>query len=401
MSHSIRQEIKDLIFATVAPIHHTKTIQKYELVIADHFDSNDVKVFPFARTAFFAILKSLELPPGSEIVMPSITIKPFLDVALYFNLSPVFVDLDTKTGVWETRGLEKSLSKNTRVALLTYLFGVVPKVDEILQILKKHNVIVVEDFSHSFGASFKNQKLGSFGDFGICSTSSTKSFDTYGGAVLITSNKKYLESILKTHENLGRAKRHNLLKKIFRNLALNIATNTFIFGILTFHIIKLKNRKEHFEVGKYTGDRNLDPITKLPKIWFDHFSSFQAQIGMREIRQLNTKDTRRRTIARKYTSELNLQGPRGTEEDFSTYWQYISIERMATKFRNYLNENQIDCATTSLTNLTKLPSYNLNLELQYTDEIYFKGVYLPCYHQLTNSQQNRIISTIKLYYESE
>ena len=398
MSHTIRQEFADLFFATITPIHHKKTIQKYELVIAEYLKTNDVRVFPFARTAFFAILKILQLPPGSEIIMPSITIKPFLDLALNFNLSPIFVDLDPKTGVWETSELENSLTKKTRVALLTYLFGVVPQVDKIIKILKKHNVLVVEDFSHSFGSAFRDQKIGTFGDFGICSTSSTKSFDTYGGGVLIINNKNYLSPISKIYESLGEAKRYNLLKKIVRNLSLNIATNSFIFGILTFPVIKLKNRSKKFQVGKYTGDRNLDPITELPKIWFHGFSSFQARIGMRELRNLNTKDTRRRNIAEKYTAELNLQGPRGTVEGYSTYWQYISIEEKATKFRQYLNENQIDCATTSLINLTKMPAYNININLKHTDDIYFSGVYLPCYHQLTNSQQDRIISTIKSYY---
>ena len=387
ISHPIRQEIKDLLFATLAPIHQKKTIRKYELIMGDYFDSNNVRVFPFARTAFYAILKSLELPPGSEIIMPTITIKPFLDVVLHFNLTPVFVDLDTKTGVWETKKLEKSLSTKTRVALLTYLFGVVPNVDEILKILKIYNVIVVEDFSHSFGSSFENKKIGTFGDFGICSTSSTKSFDTYGGAILIISNTNYLNSISNIYENLGESKRYYLLKKIVRNLALNFATNRFVFGIFTFHIIKLSNRNKKTVVGKYTGDRNLDPISELPKIWFNHFSSFQAKIGMREMRKVNAKDIRRRAIAQKYMTELDMQGPRGNEKGYSTYWQYISIVEMATNFRHHLNENQIDCATTSLTNLTKLPAYNINLELQHTDEIYFKGIYLPCYHQLTDSQQ--------------
>jgi len=399
ISHSINQEFRDLVSALTAPLNRVEVIKEYESVLAAHFDSSEIKLFPFARTALYAVLESLELPDGSPIILPSITIKPMLDVVAHFNLSPIFVDLDLESGVWNPVQLEAAMAENPRVAFLTYLFGVVPNMDEITQILKEHNVTVIEDFSHSFNACYKDQKLGTFGDFGICSTSVTKSFDTYGGAVVIINNLGLLEPIEKFCATLTPTKRLNLLRKIAKNLILNIATNKLIFGILTFQVIKFNNRTQKTQVGKYTGDRNLNPINVLPDSWFQQFSSFQAQIGLREMKKQKAKAERRRNIAERYSAELKLKGPRGVETGYSTYWQYISIENNPIKFRDYLNKYGIDCATTSLTNLTKLKNYGVDLKLENTDTIYFSGVYLPCYPQLSEIQQNRIIATIRSYCE--
>jgi len=400
ISHPVYREFQDLVIATFAQLQDEKINKKYASVIAEHFGSSDVKIFPFARTAFFAVLQCLQLSPGSKIIMPTITIKPILDVALYFKLTPVFVDLNIESGVWDSRQLEEALANNPSVALLTHLFGVVPKMDEIIQKLTKQDVIVIEDFSHSFGASFENKKIGTFGDFGICSTSSTKSFDTYGGAILIINNRKFSDSIDKFQANLGSTNRARLIKKICKNLILNIASNRIIFGVLTFQAILFKNRRQKLVVGKYTGHRNLNQLDQLPKSWFESFTSFQSRVGLREIEVQLTKDEKRRAIAQKYSTNLNLEGPRGTQDGTSTYWQYISIQNNPIKFRDHLNISGIDCATTSLTNLTKLSKYNISLELPSTDSIYFSGVYLPCYHQLSESDQNRIISAIRSYRES-
>ena len=113
LSHSIYRELVDLLFCIFAPLNKSEMIENYELVLSEKFNLNQVKIFPFARTAFYAVLESLELQPGSKILMPSISIKPFLDIVLHFQLTPIFADLDPKTGVWETKQLAVSYTHLT------------------------------------------------------------------------------------------------------------------------------------------------------------------------------------------------------------------------------------------------------------------------------------------------
>jgi perosamine synthetase len=401
ISHPLFLEITDLFNALVFPTENDLLVKEYEKTLGSYLQSNDPILFPFARTGFHAILKSLNLPKGSKILMPTITIKPMLDIVLNLELEPIFVDVDIETACWDLNSLKKALEQKPSVGLLTYLFGVVPNLAEILPVLKENKIVVIEDFSQAFGAKFQNKFLGTHGDFGICSTSSTKTFDTYGGGIVIVSNKNYLEPV-KYHKNkLRKPIKSTLIKKIIRNIVLNFASNKLIFCILTFPLIKVTNSRKTDLVGKYTGARSLFPIKSMPEKWFEAPCAFQAKIGMRELRKQASKDLKRIEIANRYTRELSLLGPRGSNMNISIYWQYINIDNKPVEFRKYLNKNRIDCATTSLVNLTRLEEYGFVQNLPNTQVIYDKGVYLPCYHQLKYRQQSHVIKSVKEFYENQ
>jgi hypothetical protein len=200
-------------------------------------------------------------------------------------------------------------------------------------------------------------------------------------------------------KTLDEPRKKSLFRKIIRNLILNIATNRLVFGALTFPTIKMFNRKSELEVGKFTGSRSNSPEVNLPKQWFERFTSFQAKIGIRELKNQSDKNQKRRVIAEKYTSKLQLTGPRGTKLSYSTYWQYVVIKNNPIKFRNFLNASGIDCCTTSLVHIADLPNYGINEHLDSTNKIYNQGVYLPCYHQLSQKQIERIIKIVSSYHE--
>ena len=400
ISHPLFLEIIDLFRAVAFPSENKLLVKEYEKTIGRYLQTNESILFPFARTGFYAILKSLNLPKGSRILMPTITIKPMLDIVLNLELVPIFVDVDLETACWDLTSLKNALQQKPSVGLLTYLFGVVPNLEEILPQLKEKDIVVIEDFSQAFGAKFQGKFLGTHGDFGICSTSSTKTFDTYGGAIVIVKDQNSLE-LLKYHKNnLREPKKSTLIKKIARNIVLNFASSKLIFCLFTFPLVKITNSRKNDLVGKFTGARSLSPIQSLPEKWFEAPCAFQAKIGMRELRKQASKDLKRLTIADRYTRELSLVGPRGSETNISIFWQYINIDNNPVEFRKYLNKNRIDCATTSLVNLTRLQEYGFVQNLPSTQVIYDKGVYLPCYHQLKYRQQSHIIKSIRKYYEN-
>jgi dTDP-4-amino-4,6-dideoxygalactose transaminase len=277
----------------------------------------------------------------------------------------------------------------------------VPNLDEIIPALKKSNVIVIEDFSQAFGARFGDKSLGTLGDFGICSTSSTKTFDTYGGAVVISNSKLHEEKLRSIQLCFKKPKRNTLTRKIIKNLIRNIATNKIVFSFITFPSIRLLNSREKQEVGKFTGDRSLSPISGIPSKWFEAPAAFQAKIGLRELVLQEEKDSRRIEIANRYIDELRTVGPRGSRMGTSVYWQFISVEESPVAFRDFLSSRLVDCATTSLVKLSGLPEYGFILNLTETDAIYDRGVYLPCYHQLTFNEQTRVIKAVKKFYDTK
>jgi perosamine synthetase len=399
ISHPVGVELKDFLNSAFFPRKKPALICKYESAVSEHLETDKPIFFPFARTGFFAILESLNLPAGSRILMPTITIKPMLDVALHFDLKPILLDLSPKSGCWDPETLEDALADKPSVALLTYLFGVVPDLDEIIPNLSRSGVIVIEDFSQAFGARFDGKPLGTIGDFGICSTSSTKTFDTYGGALVFSKSQTNREYLRTFRNNLRPPRRLTLMRKIVKNLVRNVATNKLVFGFLTFPVILVINSQSKQNVGKFTGERSLIPLNSLPKEWFEEPCAFQAKVGLRELLHQETKDHKRISIANRYSQELNSLGPRGSLNGESVYWQYITVEDNPIEFRNFLNTQFIDCATTSLVKLSELPNYELIMKLTGTDAIYERGVYLPCYHQLSFKNQTRIIETVRSFHE--
>jgi perosamine synthetase len=401
ISHPITAEVKDLIHSTFFPLKCDPLIRDYEEAVGTYLQTAPPMLFPFARTGFFAILELLRLPAGSKVLMPTITIKPLLDVALHFNLIPILVDLDVKTGCWEPKSLEIALKQKPKVALLTYLFGVVPNLEEILPRLFEENITVIEDFSQAFGARFNGVPLGTLGDFGICSTSSTKTFDTYGGALVFFRTESHRDSLLKSRNRLMKAKRSTLIKKILKNLMRNVGTNKLVFGLITFPLILAVNSRSKQKVGKFTGDRSLSPLSELPGEWFEGVCAFQAKVGIRELSLQIDKDRKRILIANRYSQELRTLGPRGDIKGHSVYWQYISVENQPISFRDFLNSKFVDCATTSLVKLSELSNYGLAQKLSGSDAIYSSGVYLPCYHQLSYREQTRVIRAVRTFYEGQ
>jgi dTDP-4-amino-4,6-dideoxygalactose transaminase len=400
ISHSVTQEIRDLFAALFFSAEDDKLIEKYEERVSAELNSFHVLLYPLARTAIFSILEILRLPAGSKIIMPSITIKPILDVVVRLGFEPIFLDLDVRTGIWEVHELKRILStERPRVALLTYLFGVIPDLGATLEILKQNGVIVIEDFSHAFGGKFEEQHVGTLGDFGICSTSSTKTFDTYGGAIVVASDALHYESLLAKRKSFQPPIRIQLLKKILRNLVLNLATQKFAFTVLTFPLIRFIGVFNQEAVGQFTGRRSPEPLLELPKAWFFRPFAFHAYIGLREIELLLQKHQRRIEIANTY-NELEFSfGPRGSSNSTSTYWQYVQIEIDKNSLRKHLQRHRIDCSTTTLTNLTKLRLFGFSLNLEGTESIHEFGTYLPCYHQLDESDLNRIRASLREYYE--
>ena len=395
ISHPVRTEVFDFFRAALSTKENHSVVAQFETKAADYLNAPQALFFPFARTSLMAILEITELPVGSRILMPTITIKPILDVVKHFGLEPILVDVDVLTGCWDLSSLESALEKNPSAALLTYLFGIVPNLVEILPKLSEKNLIMIEDFSQAFGSTHEGKSLGTLGDFSFCSTSSTKTLDTYGGALVLAQNPDFLVKLTEWRNKLTQPKKSTLLKKISKNLIRNLATNKLVFSTLTFPLILLFNAKMNSEVGKFTGKRPQNPIDKIPSIWFEAPLAFQAKVGLRELQLQEMKDQRKIAIAARYMEELKTVGPRGSGSGLSVYWQFIAIQTSAIKFRRYLNSHGIDCATTSLVNLSILKEYDLNIDLPNTKLLYDKGVYLPCYHQLTDKEQARVIRCVR------
>ncbi len=115
---------------------------------------------PYARTCFYFLLKALNLPENSEIIATPINIHDMFNMALCAGLRPVFIDIDPANYQMSPELLEQAITPRTRAVLVTHLFGIVPDMERIAAICSKHGLMLIEDASHSFGATLHGQTDG-------------------------------------------------------------------------------------------------------------------------------------------------------------------------------------------------------------------------------------------------
>ncbi|MEZ4900818.1 MAG: DegT/DnrJ/EryC1/StrS family aminotransferase [Spirosomataceae bacterium] len=138
-------------------------------------------------------LKLLDAP--GEIITTPFSYVATTNVILWENCQPVFVDIDPKTYCINPALIEAAITPNTRAILATHVYGNACDVRAIEAIAKRHNLIVIYDGAHAFGAKYNGQSLLSYGDFSTCSFHATKVFHTIEGGIIIANEAKWHEKL--------------------------------------------------------------------------------------------------------------------------------------------------------------------------------------------------------------
>jgi dTDP-4-amino-4,6-dideoxygalactose transaminase len=131
-------------------------------------------------------LQNIELKPGDEVILPSFNFTSAAVAVVANSAVPVFVDsrLDTKN--IDENLIENSITKKTKAIIVMHYAGVGCEMDKINKIREKYNLILIEDNAHGLGSTYKNKKLGTFGDFSTLSFHETKNIQCgEGGAIIV------------------------------------------------------------------------------------------------------------------------------------------------------------------------------------------------------------------------
>lgn len=135
---------------------------------------------PYAKTycngtsALTAMFFALNLPPGSEIMVPSYTFFATIVPMRLFGLVPVFVDINPRTLNMDLEDARRRLTKSTRAILPVHWFGNPADMDGFCDFAKEKGLIVLEDCAHAHGTSLKGKLMGTWGEMSIFSFQTTK-----------------------------------------------------------------------------------------------------------------------------------------------------------------------------------------------------------------------------------
>jgi perosamine synthetase len=146
-------------------------------------------------------VRALNLPKGSEVILPTFTIISCAGAIVKAGLVPVLVDCDPISWNIVAEKIEERITKNTRAIMVVHIYGLPCDMDIISGLAKKYNLRVIEDAAEMHGQTYKGQPCGSFGDISCFSFYANKHVTTGEGGMIVT-NDEILADRCKSFRNL-------------------------------------------------------------------------------------------------------------------------------------------------------------------------------------------------------
>ncbi len=144
-------------------------------------------------SALTSMYFALDLPPGSEIMVPSYTFFATCLAMRFFGLVPIFIDIDPKTACFDLEDAKKKLTKRTKAMVPMHSWGLPCEMDKISSFAKEKGLIVLEDAAHAHGASMQGKKMGAWGAMGIFSFQASKVLPSVEGGMGMYQTREYFE----------------------------------------------------------------------------------------------------------------------------------------------------------------------------------------------------------------
>ena len=159
----------------------------------ERFQAKKVMLTTSGSTALDMAMILCNLKPGDEVILPSYTFSSTANAAVLVGAKLVFVDVRPDTMNIDETKIEAAITEKTKVIIPVHYAGVPCEMDTIMDIAKRHNLMVVEDAAQGVMSSYKGRALGTIGDFGCFSFHETKNYSMGEGGAILINNEAYIE----------------------------------------------------------------------------------------------------------------------------------------------------------------------------------------------------------------
>ncbi|MBI5049142.1 MAG: DegT/DnrJ/EryC1/StrS family aminotransferase [Deltaproteobacteria bacterium] len=164
--------------------------------IKDYTGSEYAVLAPNGTLGLFLALLALDLPRGSEIIIPSFTFFASASSAVFAGLTPVFVDVEEDTYNIDVSKIEELITDKTKGIMPVHVYGHSCKIDKLMKLAEKYQLKVIEDAAQGFGVFLNNRHVGTFGDVSMLSFFADKTITTGEGAVVLTKDERLYNKLV-------------------------------------------------------------------------------------------------------------------------------------------------------------------------------------------------------------
>jgi perosamine synthetase len=392
-------------------------VRRFERAFAAALQAPFGVALPHARVALHYLLRVLDFPPGTEVVMTPVTIPEIVNIVLIAGLRPVFVDLAPRTCNIDCDDLERKITPRTRLLLLTHLCGLPSEMDRVMAIAQRHGLEVLEDCSQVAGTAFRGRPLGVFGRAGFMSLTPLKPVSTFHGGMTVTADAA-IERELRRLDAAAPPPlpRRTLLYLLIRDNALHGVTNLTNFSWVTYYAVRAGEALWPEVVREFQRGNLLNAparrwqvtrVERLPEWMYARYSDYQAATGLRMLPALAEGNRRRRDLSLYLLQLLQQENVPGllrlpVDENECTFWRFpLWLEKPATPsaLRRHLLARGIDSAATNLACCSREAAFaELAAETPEARRFVDEMIFLPMHPNLTEADMRRIAAGVASYY---
>jgi perosamine synthetase len=338
--------------------------REFEAKIEEIVGARHAVAVASGSAALYLALAALELEPGDEVIVPSMTFVSCPQAVLAAGGHPVFCEIEPDTVGIDPGDVEKRITNRTRAVMPVHYAGFPCRLDDLGVLAREHGFAVVEDAAHAFGSSYRNRMVGSIGDLTCFSFDPVKNV-TCGEGGAVTTDDDELAHRIRVGRNLGVA--HDSWNR------------------------RREARPWYYEAST-SGIRS-------------HLPDMNAAIGLAQLERLDALRERKRALLRRYH-----QGFAGVDAlapisgDIESAFPFLCVVRVLDGRRDallaHLAKDGIQ-AWVHFVPIHRQPAF-VGLDSQplpVTERVYEELLTLPLFAELTDDDVDRVVDSARTFLE--
>ncbi len=343
------------------------------------------------RTGFDLWLKSLNLPKGSEVLVSAITIRDMVRIIEEHGLVPVPVDLNPDDLSVDLDSLEQVITPRSRVILVAHLFGTRQPLDSMVEIARRHDLLIAEDCAQAFaGRQFTGHPQA---DVSMFSFGPIKTATALAGALLNVRNPVVLERMRQLHAAYTVQPRGVFAKRVFKYGLMKFMSYWPMFGALVAGMRFIGRDPDQFvasSVRGFPGPAFFNLIRRQP-------SAPLLSLMFRRIAYFHRRALSKRTDRGNRLLSL-LRGTArcpGAASEIHSYWVFPVLTEDGPRLIRRLIHAGFDAATAHSLSVVQPPADRSHQHAHQAEWLLPRIVQLPCYPEMPHHELRRLAEEVR------
>ena len=185
-------------------------VREFEKLWSYKFHAKHTISVNSATSGLMAAIGAAGIGPGDEVIVSPYTMSASVTCVFVYGAVPVFADIQEDIFTLDPKSIEERITPHTKAILVVHIFGHPADMDPILNIAKKHSLVVIEDCAQIPLGNYNGRMVGTLGDMGIFSLNIHKHIQTGEGGMVTTNDDVYAErlNLIRNHGELSLKELH-------------------------------------------------------------------------------------------------------------------------------------------------------------------------------------------------